>query len=510
MKWIVFVGGVFLWLQVFTVHASELPLSVKNALKNAGSNRETLENAIAHYKGLKDFQKLNALYFLISNMDIHNSCDYYWEDSKGNMLDYNELRYPSFEKAVEAFDSFKKLHPGIHPKSVIRNDLKFINGSFLIKAIDDAFINWKASPYRNISFQNFCEYLLPYRISVEPVQPWQATYKSKFKWLGTMIKNKDVANALPYVSADFKNWFINTFYTSTRTEPLPRLSALQLLLRKKGPCEDIADLQVFTMRSQGIPASINYVPFWATSTYGHFFNVVFDTKMNPLSFDVVRTNNYREKLDREPAKVLRLTFSKQPNVIADLEKPDNIPDGFMRTKNYIDVTSDFWQCADIKAELFPNGNAAKFAFAGVFNGLDWRPVWWGRVKGEEVTFKGMCRGAVFLPMYFYKGKSIPAGYPIAVSKEGTNITLKSNMDKKRTVSLDEEPRYLKFKNESYYKLYYWHNGWRMIGQQKTGFSAHRLVFNDVPSDALLLLLSQQPSRLERPFTIDQSGKRSWW
>ena len=68
-------------------------------------------------------------------------------------------------------------------------------------------------------------------------------------------------------------------------EPLSRLSALQLLFRKRGACEDIAALQVFSLRSQGIPAAYDVIPWWATSMGSHFVNTVFNDETYQIGYD---------------------------------------------------------------------------------------------------------------------------------------------------------------------------------------------------------------------------------
>ena len=36
---------------------------------------------------------------------------------------------------------------------------------------------------------------------------------------------------------------------------------------------------------------------------------------------------------------------------------------------------------------------------------------WGKIKGQQVTFDKMGKDIVYLPTYYAKGKSIPAGQP---------------------------------------------------------------------------------------------------
>ena len=53
-------------------------------------------------------------------------------------------------------------------------DAHIITAEYLIDNIDRAFDNWQKRPWnRSLSFEDFCEYLLPYRIGDEPLEEWK-------------------------------------------------------------------------------------------------------------------------------------------------------------------------------------------------------------------------------------------------------------------------------------------------------------------------------------------------
>ena len=55
------------------------PTKVERVLKLSGNNRTELENVLRHYAQARDSQKWKAACFLIENMDIHFSEQFYWE-----------------------------------------------------------------------------------------------------------------------------------------------------------------------------------------------------------------------------------------------------------------------------------------------------------------------------------------------------------------------------------------------------------------------------------------------
>ena len=60
-------------------------------------------------------------------------------------------------------------------------DIQIIKADFLIQNIDSAFVQWKKGAWaRHLDFEQFCEYLLPYK--AEELQPFDAwrTYLREF------------------------------------------------------------------------------------------------------------------------------------------------------------------------------------------------------------------------------------------------------------------------------------------------------------------------------------------
>jgi hypothetical protein len=159
---------------VFAGHAQPYPANVEAVLKKAGKNRQELEKAIRYYTNGKELLKTKAMYFLIANMDIHHSDNYIWVDGTGKRVDFDESAYPDFNMAVKAFNEIRDNYPGIHPEAFNYADIDTIKADFLIDNVERAFAYWKQPKAAGLSFADFCEYVLPYRVSVEPLQNWKS------------------------------------------------------------------------------------------------------------------------------------------------------------------------------------------------------------------------------------------------------------------------------------------------------------------------------------------------
>ena len=502
---------------MFSVQAqSKYPATVEAVLKKAKGNRVELEKALVYFYKSKDTLKIKAINFLIANMPIHRSFNYYWADSLGNRLPYNELDYPSFDSSIKAFEALKAVKPKIHPVRNNYNDIDSIKGDYLIDNVERAFTEWKLTWTKKISFDDFCEYLLPYRVSVEPLQDWRAVYEQRFAKNIEANKDKNPTEILDCFEAECNSWFTNTFATEQRREPLPRLGALQVLHRKKGACEDGTDAIALALRSQGIPSTVDFIPFWATSSASHFLysspNLLKapEKKLDSLNNPLPRAF----RVPREPGKVLRTTYSRQMSTLANILPPDEIPNGFLQSLNYKDVTQEYWETEDVDIPIrilnqTENSKKIDVVYACVFNSLDWRVVWWGNINNNTAHFTNMSKGALYLPMKYTNKKLYPVGYPMAVGYKHKQL-LQPDTLHRHTVVLKEQEKYLKFHPAKKYKLYCWMNNWVKMGEQIASDTTTQMSFDGIPRNSLLLMFPEDTKHKERPFIVTDSGERVWF
>jgi len=495
---------------LFGFSNAKIPKDVEAVLQKAGKNKSELLKAINYFQRAGDPLKLQAAYFLISNIDIHYSQDVYWVTPKGKRIMFNELAYKDYAASQTALEALKKKYK-IHSKVVVIKDIEVIKGKYLIENIEQAFTVRNSTISKDVSFRDFCEYVLPYRVSTEPLSNWRKTYMQRFAFIRQKPTDRGSKAIATDFFADFKFWFSNTFGSEVR-EDFPRLGAFQLLFRKKGPCEDISDLLGLSLRSQGLPTALDEVTYWATSSGRHYFNVLFDKSMKPYPIYDASTKIFSNSpFEREPAKVIRRTFSKQKNVIANFLPSDQIPPGFMRNKNFLDVTDSYWKVRDLNCGLFRRVEGPpKYVFISTFNTLKWNPTWWAKLKGDSVVFKSMSQGAVYLPQYYVAGKLESAGFPI-VSGYQRQVVLKPDLKVKRIITVYPKEKYLVFRRNSHYILHYWNKGWVIL---QTAFVEDPLIkcltFKDVPANCLFLLLPERSENKERPFTISSDGTQQWW
>ena len=163
---------------------SKYPVDVERALKLAGNNRIELEKVLKCYlQNPGDSLKYKAACFLIENMPYHFEIQSSAMDSLRVCLktskEYSKIKETYEQLLLNNSDEFK-------------NDLEYIKADYLIKNIDYSFKVWKTSPWgNNISFESFCNDILPYRVADEPLEDWKESYYAFFSPLIDSIKNKN-------------------------------------------------------------------------------------------------------------------------------------------------------------------------------------------------------------------------------------------------------------------------------------------------------------------------------
>ncbi len=498
------------------------PPDVAEVLNKAGNNRAELVQVINHYSASpKDSLKLKAAYFLIGNMGEQFYAHFIVADSLKHDMHFNVLNYPDYTEMVRAWDSLETIYG---PIENIRDntvyDYNVITAKYLISNIDLAFEAWRKFPWaHHINFNEFCEYILPYRGSNEPLTNWRSYFYKKYAWVADSVKDKsDPVEATVLINNDLRKWFKfdSRFYRQSTDQGLT-----EMLHNKMGRCEDMTNLAIYAMRAMGIPVTSDFTPYWAKTGNNHAWNAVISKTGKPIIFMGGLTNPGEYKLNQAKAKVYRKMFAKQPTSLAaqipDYEKAPP----YINRNNIIDVTPEYGPVADVKLKLKkPKPDSVSYAYIAVFNSGEWKALNWSKIgKDKSVDYKAMGLDIAYLPVYYKNEKVIPAGEAFILTKGKETIPLVPDLKNRTDIKLVSTTRKITvnatdtidkafFEKGKKYTLYYWNYGWQKIGEQTA--EGKPLIFNNVPSGALYWLVAENSKKDERIFTIDKEGKQVWW
>lgn len=401
---------------------------LSKALELADNNRVELEKVLTYYKDSAD--KYNAACFLIENMPKCYSYQgwlldtlRYWKattDSFGNIDNKQVVKWEKYPASM-----MKKVH-----------DIQVITADYLIRNIDQAFEVWKKRPWnRNLSFNDFCELILPYRVGDETLEDWRSAYSKEFSFLlDSVYTGTDVKEAVNVVIEHLKKrgFRFNIDFDS------PHMGALFLLKNRVGKCVDMCDLMLYVLRSLGIPATTDLYLYESESRMGHTWNVVRDTAGNYFNINFLNIARSRREIDgRRIGKVYRYYWGLQKEKLKFLNLKDDIPPLF-RHCFINDVSEEYFEDT---LELDLGDVKADYVYLGLFRpqcageGIDIAEL----IRGKA-TFNNVEADMIYMPLVYENSDYKSIGYPFFFDGEKA-IPFIPNLSVRNTVVLQRKAAY---------------------------------------------------------------------
>lgn len=381
---------------------------LEKALKMSGENRSELEAVLFYCKNKSDIHYAAAVY-LIENMPGHFSL------TEGCMPDFIQATDSLYQ---EMPDHIRKVVFTIPQRLTryssqmsIQEDIKVIKSDFLISHIDNIIEMWMTCPWlKGISFDECCEYLLPYRFASEPLIPDK---RSDRYWWKLLIKEAEKYRNLPYSMNDLRT-FQRNIIDKSDDKYLQDLELPVITPSKHSfDCLDDCYYNLVLMRAAGIPSCIDFVSDWPTRNGRHYWRVLMDPYF--------KGKQISEQVSPRSAKVFRWTYSH--NEIPSLPNhsteyiPELFQDPFCKdvTEKYIDVT-------DVTIKPVRKIKSS-YIYLAVFNDLQWKPVAWARIKSGKAVFHKMGKGLVYLPVYYEGREMKQVGSPFILDTDGKQCQL---------------------------------------------------------------------------------------
>lgn len=234
---------------------------IRTALNTAADNRSNLEYVLDYYE--TDSLKRLAAEYLIAAMPYHYS--YIESDSEDSI----KATLASMAHLRKECDS--KLKSYVKMPNMRIYDQQLISASLLISNIDRAFASWRKRPWsRYISFEQFCNFILPYRVGDERPEEWREIYEQRYAPLmDSLCKSSDIIVAVSTIQRCLKD---TSFYYHDVCN-LPSLGPKFLLNHRIGTCRESTDFALYLFRALGIPVTTDYSRIDGT----HIWNMVLDS-----------------------------------------------------------------------------------------------------------------------------------------------------------------------------------------------------------------------------------------
>lgn len=453
-------------------------------LKDAGSNKQELLKVFNHYKAKPgDSLKLKAAVFLINEMDglktldtesVASSRVYFDLLQKVYEKNKKKLDASTISKNIDSLDNTLSLSHSI-PNPRFLPDIENVSADFLIENIDDAFTAWTTMPWsKNISFTDFCEYILPYRCTDTYMKGIRRYFMEKYKWVIDSVKDKENCfEAGAFIVNDIDSWFYEDMPLIKKYAFLDPIKFSDLLKGKIGKCTDVNSLRVTALRAMGIPAAYDLIPGWANFNSQHFWYKIIDPRHDTITAlitneqaprntqHIISASSYKitpvypgmpsyEQLVylKTVSKVFRQCFNRQPQSLAAVNSNDETIPAFFESDRMLDVTDKYLETTDLNLTISEKSAGDKFVYLSCFDNKNWNIVAWATLNGNKAVFKKLGKNILYLPVYYRKGDAVPAGKPFVLTLDGKVKEITPGEGAKQQVAL-----YTKFPYRSYISWY---------------------------------------------------------
>lgn len=426
----------FVWTLLFISSCTNKEQRLlQDSLEKAKENRTALKQVLQHYAEIdKNEEKLAAAKFLIINMQEHLSFDDDILKAYADSLALCSTTTPK-DNIYRIWEHIKTEHP--HPQITSDKDLETLSATYLIDNIDKSYKAWKEAPWnKQISFDIYCKYILPYRIHNEKLSKigWRDTLSSRYK---TLIEDEtDIKKAFATINQQITHYFRNTQPNYPR-----QMDALSLDKIRPGNCSLRCNLTIYVLRALGIPASYDFVPFWSNySTVGHSWVALVthpDSTFSlhkgdslPKYHNIIDGSIFKTDFLPEKDYPIRLDSVKKATQVLryEYEIQQTAP-----SVSFIKEVSPFY-LIDHTLEIKKAPVETGFCLLSVFEtGKDWMDIKEAPVNNHHVSFTHIGDNQLYLLTYMDEKRQLCQSVPILFHKSGELEYLEAHPHQKSTV-----------------------------------------------------------------------------
>lgn len=382
-----------------------------------------------------DSLKYRAAYFLITNMDGHYS-------PYGTGVD-------SF--VVKIRRSVPKSNIGIlsglwRESNKNRLDTRMTEDSCIVTSqqlkvnIDDAFKVWRGAPWKkDVPFENFLRYVLPYKIFDEYMsgENWRNQLRQEYS---QYVNNEDdIKSAYVKLRQAVQNHVSN----SVAYAPV-NIDVLSYNHIRRANCQQRCILLASVLRAFGIPAAIDNVPYWADySTMGHSWvalvmgngdtYTVYGDEDEAKQFNKIDASEFKESESIHLLNDLRFSVKLSKSVAKIYRKEYGIVNRKLEFRQWfvdqftLDVSGQYGLDGKIEFKRSKDNSKIENLYLCTFvSGKDWLVLSRGMTYNNRFVFDHVGKNVVYLPAYLEDNKLKPYCAPVLLDKDNKMSYLEGN------------------------------------------------------------------------------------
>lgn len=477
-----------------------IPDEVSESLELAGPNGRELKKVLRHYSwSARDSLKFKAACFLIEHMRWHYSAKqvvnidpqfeslcgvadsaYHavWLELGGRLDSLNRCEKILKKRLKWLTDSVRKCQfRRSEVRSGVFSDLFFMDSEFLIGHINNAFCQWQQSVFaRHLSFDEFCEYLLPYRsLQGYPLTASGEVLAEKYR----MFVCRDTAESLAEHIRRY-NRRIAAGRNLLGWRKIKDFGIYNLSFRGHD-CIDVAVWGADILRACGIPVKVEYCDAYRSYAGRHFYCVALDTagRWEGFNAEIEVPLPYQWNIG-SMMNVYRFCYGAQKDSPYFLRNKEEYLPALFATPCIREVTAERADVAEVCLP-FPVKSSNRLAYLAAFQARgELAPVTWGVIDSvrQEVHFANTMLRRLYFPVY-YEGKELRSfGSPFYVVRDTTvaegfrvQVFQTDTLDKKDvllTRKFSRKPKMVRLAEELV--------GSTFIGANRSDFSDARILY----------------------------------
>ena len=356
-------------------------------------SRNPFDEAIDYYAAMMDIDstcedtlKWQAAKFLKEYSEYQYGVPRHIVNADGDRayLDYTKF---SSDTAYRKFLDNNGFYLEVKPKV---RDTDTITVKFLIDNIEMAFDSWNKPWAHDVSFDDFCTYILPYRNGDEELSDWRMYFKNKYEsTIEDSVEILSIRNVAQYLIRRLKEEVaygtrLGTFYQNSLLTPadMEMFHTLE--------CKALAHYGTLALRACGVPCAL-------IETNWRFTEIVHNSILIPQvgnNEHACRLSIYDELQEMGTAKDSMATwrswiYTYEANLdLLELNKSkDSGTIRFSEPVTRTDITSIFSTTHDFSRCVPKEHRDRKHLFLCRFHNWKWYPIREGRVDGDSVYFK---------------------------------------------------------------------------------------------------------------------------
>lgn len=499
-----FIPSVFLVLLVMGLLVSQsclkskrpgIPPEVVEVLNISGIHKPQLNRFILECMQTKDSLKIDAGFFLISNLHRNYTAYYKLIDSLGNSYELEPEDFNNLWDIRVFIDSLENNYGDLSYKAdSFAIDYTKVRANILSKNINLAFKSWKSNKLGlNYDFETFKKYILPFKAGNENIETFREFLFNEFNDI--LDTNKTFTENITHLNNHINSLVI---YDERYIRKLAVQPIKELLKNGKGNLADINILKVKTFRSLGIAAVMDYTPFIADSSGWYAWTTVFSPEGREIHLDI-SNGKLETLLDNRIAKVYRRTYFEDSTSLFVYKDIKESTPRFLGHFNYFDVTNNYFETEDF---TISNSNTDdKYLYLAVYNDGKWRPVDWALNKEGYAHFTDLGKSVLYLPVDWDTTNSKNFGKPFVIIED--KIIEYSVEDELQDISLQFTSPNVEIKSQKKYELLYWDDEWKLLESKQ---SKKGLITANAPKKSIFLLWDNDRFHDERIFVMEK-GKQ---